>query len=103
MARDPDSADCRQALLEIFTVNDRSNQFILENLDPRAWKARPPGRNTRTIAAIFTHVHNMRRKMVAALRPPSQATRATRPLLLQAEAGTHGTRRKRRALLRHAY
>jgi uncharacterized damage-inducible protein DinB len=79
MARDPDSADCRQALLEIFTVNDRINQFILENLDPRAWKAKPPGRNPRTIAAIFTHVHNMRRKWLRLsaphLKQPAQLDR----------------------------
>ena len=61
--------DYRQALLETFAVNDRINQLILENLDPRAWQAKAPGRSTRTIAAIFTHMHNMRRKWVRLTAP----------------------------------
>ena len=66
MARAPalPTSDFRQSLLETFAVNDGINQLILENLDPRAWQAKPPGRNARTIAAIFTHMHNMRRKWV---------------------------------------
>jgi uncharacterized damage-inducible protein DinB len=63
------TSDFRQALLETFAVNDRINQLILENLDPRAWQAKPPGRNARTIAAIFTHMHNMRRKWVRLSAP----------------------------------
>ncbi len=54
--------DFRQALLETYAVNDRMNQLLLEHLDPRAWRAKPPGRKGRTIAAIFAHVHNIRRK-----------------------------------------
>ena len=45
--------DFRHALLETYAVNDRMNQLILEQLDPQAWRAKPPGRNARTIAAIF--------------------------------------------------
>ena len=41
--------DFRQPLLETYAVNDRMNQLILEFLDPRAWRAKPPGRNARTI------------------------------------------------------
>jgi uncharacterized damage-inducible protein DinB len=39
------------------------NQLLLAHLDPRAWRAQPPGakgRGGRTIAAIFTHLHNSR-------------------------------------------
>lgn len=54
--------DFCQALLETYAVNDRMNQLILEHLDPRAWRAKPAGRNARTIAAIFAHMHNVRRK-----------------------------------------
>jgi uncharacterized damage-inducible protein DinB len=61
--------DFRQALLETYAVNDRINQLILENLDPRAWRAKPPGRSTRTIAAIFTHMQNMRRKWLRLSAP----------------------------------
>jgi hypothetical protein len=56
------AADFRQGLLETYAVNDRINQLILEHLDSRAWRAKPTGRNARTIAAIFAHDHNTRRK-----------------------------------------
>jgi uncharacterized damage-inducible protein DinB len=75
------SSDLCQGLLETFAVNDRINQLILENLDTRAWKAKPPGRNPRTIAAIFAHIHNVRRKWVRLSAPhlklPSQLDRST--------------------------
>ncbi len=45
--------------VQIFAANDRLNQMLIEHLDPAAWRAKPPG-NTRTIAAIFTHIHNVR-------------------------------------------
>jgi uncharacterized damage-inducible protein DinB len=61
--------DFREALLQTYTVNDRINQLILENLDPRAWRAKPSGRSTRTIAAIFTHMQNMRRKWLRLSAP----------------------------------
>lgn len=54
--------DFRLALLETYVVNDRMNQLLLEYLDPRAWRARPPGNRGRTIAWISAHVHNIRRK-----------------------------------------
>jgi uncharacterized damage-inducible protein DinB len=61
--------DFNQVLLETYAVNDRMNQLILEHLDPRAWRAKPPGRNARTIAAIFAHVHNIRRKWLRLSAP----------------------------------
>jgi uncharacterized damage-inducible protein DinB len=72
--------DFRQALLETYAVNDRLNQLILERLDPKAWRAKPPGRNARTIAAIFSHVHNIRCKWLRLSAPhlkrPPQLHRA---------------------------
>ncbi len=59
----------RQVLLETFAVNERINQLVLEHLDPRAWLAKPPGPNARTIAAIFTHMHNIRRKWLRLSAP----------------------------------
>src|SRR5277367_3335426 len=44
------------------------NQVLIENLDPAAWKTKPPC-NTRTIAAIFTHMHNVRTKWVRLTAP----------------------------------
>jgi uncharacterized damage-inducible protein DinB len=76
----PPASDFHQVLVEIFLVNDRTNQLILENLDPKAWRAQPPGRNARTIAAIFAHVHNVRRKWLRLSAPhlklPAQLDRA---------------------------
>ena len=63
------TSDRPRALLETFAVNERINQLILENLDPRAWTARAPGGKARTIAAIFTHMHNVRRKWVRLSAP----------------------------------
>jgi uncharacterized damage-inducible protein DinB len=74
------SPDFCQSLLETYVVNDRMNQLILERLDPRAWHAKPPGRGTRTIAAIFAHMHNIRRKWLRLSAPhlqlPAQLDRA---------------------------
>jgi hypothetical protein len=55
-------AETRAVLIETYAVNDAMNQLILSDLDPRAWRAQPPGQkgNGRTIAAIFAHLHNSR-------------------------------------------
>jgi len=64
---------------QIFAVNDRMNQALIEHLDPAAWRAKPPG-NVRTIAAIFTHMHNVRTKWIRLTAPhlkvPAQLNRA---------------------------
>ena len=71
----------RQSMLETYAVNDRMNQLILEHLDPRAWRAKPPGGKARTIAAIFAHMHNVRRKWLRLSAPhlklPTQLDRTT--------------------------
>ena len=61
--------DFHQVLLETYAINERMNQKILDHLDPRAWHAKPPGRNGRTIAAIFSHVHNIRLKWLRLSAP----------------------------------
>ncbi len=50
------------SLLETYAVNDAMNQLLLAHLDPRAWRAEPPGPkgHGRTIGAIFAHLHNSR-------------------------------------------
>jgi uncharacterized damage-inducible protein DinB len=57
---------------ETYAVNDRMNQLVLEHLDPRAWRAQLPGTKGRTIAAIFTHVHNVRCKWLRLSAPHLQ-------------------------------
>jgi uncharacterized damage-inducible protein DinB len=61
--------DLCQVLVESYAVNERMNQIVLEHLDPAAWRAIPPGRKVRTIAAIVTHVHNIRRKWLRLSAP----------------------------------
>jgi uncharacterized damage-inducible protein DinB len=68
-----------RAAVRIFAANDRINQMLIENLDPAAWKAKPPG-EVRTVASIFTHMHNVRTKWVRLTAPrlkvPRQLDRA---------------------------
>jgi uncharacterized damage-inducible protein DinB len=63
------SVDPCQVLVESYAVNERMNQMVLEHLDPAAWRAKLPGSKGRTIAAIFAHVHNMRRKWLRLSAP----------------------------------
>jgi len=76
----PDAA--AQVMAEAYAVNDRMNQLVLEHLDLRAWRAKPPGKG-RTIAGIFAHVHNVRRKWLRLSAPhlklpaPLDRTRCT--------------------------
>jgi uncharacterized damage-inducible protein DinB len=68
-----------QSSLRIFAANERINQLLIEHLAPVAWTAKPPG-NVRTIAAIFTHMHNVRTKWIRLTAPylkvPVQLNRA---------------------------
>jgi uncharacterized damage-inducible protein DinB len=52
----------------IFATNNRMYQMILEHLDGSIWRTKPAG-DVRTIAAIFTHVHNVRSKWVRLTAP----------------------------------
>jgi len=64
-------AEIRDTLIETYAVNDAMNQLLLAHLDPRAWRAEPPGkkRGGRTIAAIFAHLHNVRLKWLRRSAP----------------------------------
>jgi uncharacterized damage-inducible protein DinB len=82
-----------QAAVQIFAANERMNQLVIEHLDPAAWKPKSAGKllgNVRTIAAIFTHVHNVRCKWVRLTAPhlnvPAQLNR-THCTPQQARAG----------------
>jgi uncharacterized damage-inducible protein DinB len=70
--------EIRQALLETYAANERANQILLKQLDERAWRAKPPDGQGRTIAAIVAHMHNVRvmyLKMAKARKIPQQLTR----------------------------
>jgi uncharacterized damage-inducible protein DinB len=87
-----------RSAVQIFAANERMNQMLIKHLDPAAWTAKPttantaakPPGNVRTIAAIFTHVHNVRTKWVRLTAPhlkvPPQLNR-TRCTPQQARTG----------------
>jgi uncharacterized damage-inducible protein DinB len=74
----PPYAQFGRAAAKVFAVDDRMNQLLIERLDPAVWTAKPPGK-VRTIAAIFTHMHNMRVKWIRLSAPhlklPAQLNR----------------------------
>ena len=51
-----------------FAANERMNQLLIETLNPVVWTAKPVG-GVRTIAAIFTHMHNVRCKWIRLTAP----------------------------------
>ncbi len=57
-----------EAAVRIFAANERMNQIFIESLNPAAWRVKPAGK-TRTIAAIFTHIHNVRTKWIRLTAP----------------------------------
>ena len=61
--------DLCRGLVESYAISDRMNQLFLEHLDPAAWRAKAPESKVRTIAAIFAHVHNIRRKWLRLSAP----------------------------------
>jgi len=68
------------ALLNAFNTNNRINHYLIDNLPPAAWKARPAGERGRTIAAIVAHMHNVRVMWLKAAKAeeiPEQLDRTT--------------------------
>jgi uncharacterized damage-inducible protein DinB len=63
------SRETGRSLSESFAINERMNQLVIEHLDPRAWRAKLPGARMRTIADIFSHVHNVRLKWLRLSMP----------------------------------
>jgi uncharacterized damage-inducible protein DinB len=85
-----------RSAVRIFAANERLNQILIERLEPAAWDAKPPGR-VRTIAAIFTHMHNVRTKWIRLTAPhlkvPSQLNRThCTPQQARAALAESGTR-----------
>lgn len=68
-----------QVALNIFAANERMNQILIAELDSVTWTAKARGK-VRTIAAIFTHMHNVRTKWLRLSAPhlkiPRQLNRA---------------------------
>jgi uncharacterized damage-inducible protein DinB len=95
----------REALAEAYIVNDGMNQLVLECLDPRAWRIKPPGNGVRPIVAVFTHMHNMRRKWIRLSAPhiklPTELDR-TKCTQKQAQANLADSARKCADMIRDA-
>ena len=64
-----DPIDPCQVLVESYSVNERMNQIVLDQLDSAVWRAKLPGIKARTIADIVSHVHNIRRKWLRLSAP----------------------------------
>ena len=61
MARAPDAQfSFPQSLVVAFETNDRITRYLIENLPKEAWTAKPPDGKGRTVAAIVSHIHNVR-------------------------------------------
>jgi uncharacterized damage-inducible protein DinB len=48
------------ALLNAYATNNNITRYLIDNVDPKAWRAEPLGGKGRTIAAIVAHIHNVR-------------------------------------------
>ncbi len=73
-----------EAAVRIFAANEHINQILIEHLDPGIWRAKPSAKAAgavRTVAAIFTHMHNVRAKWIRLTAPrlkvPAQLSRTT--------------------------
>jgi uncharacterized damage-inducible protein DinB len=71
--------DVAADLLTSFATSNRITRFLLENLDDSVWHAAPPQGRGRTVAAIVSHLHNVRVQWLEAAggkpRPPAKLDR----------------------------
>jgi uncharacterized damage-inducible protein DinB len=49
----------KDSLLRAFDIHSRINIYLLQNLDPAAWRATTPGGKGRDIAALAAHMHSV--------------------------------------------
>src|SRR5678815_2511170 len=70
-------------LLETYAASGRMNEIVLDNIDDRAWRARPVDgsrKDARTIADIFAHIHNNRLVWLKRSAPHSDCPQPLDPL-----------------------
>lgn len=84
-------------MLNAFHTNDWINHYLIENLPPKVWKAKPPGDKGRTIAAIVAHMHNVRVMWLKAAKAESIPEQLERATVTPAQA-TSGLEASRKAL-----
>lgn len=92
--------DLADGLVDALDLNQRTNRLLLEATADEAWSADPPGGKGRTIAAIVSHVQNVRcmwlkglDARVAALGKVDRRT-ITREVALEGLELTHGALRQ---------
>jgi uncharacterized damage-inducible protein DinB len=51
--------DPAESLIQSLSINHRITLYLLDNLDPAAWRVASPG-GGRSIAAVFAHIHSVR-------------------------------------------
>jgi uncharacterized damage-inducible protein DinB len=54
------SLDLKRSLLETFAINQKANELLLANVAEEVWQAPTPTGKGRNIAAIASHIHNVR-------------------------------------------
>lgn len=93
------------ALLNAFEINDRINQYLIDNLPAEAWRADPPDGKGRDIASIVAHMHNVRVMWLKATakesKIPDQLER-TKVTPAQAKKGLDESRNALRVVLDNA-
>ena len=63
--------DVITSLLASYATNNRINEYMIRNLPPEAWNAKPPGGKGRNIASIAGHMHNVRLMWLKAIGSPA--------------------------------
>ena len=58
-----------RSLAEAFATNERINQYLLDALDKKVWRADPPSGGGRTVAQIVAHMHNVRHMWLVVTAP----------------------------------
>jgi uncharacterized damage-inducible protein DinB len=56
----PVALDLKQSLLDTFAINQKANELLLANVSDVAWHLPTPTGKGRIIAAIASHMHNVR-------------------------------------------
>jgi uncharacterized damage-inducible protein DinB len=56
----PAALDLKQSLLNTFAINQKANELLLANISDAVWQMPAPTGKGRTIAAIASHMHNVR-------------------------------------------
>lgn len=69
-------------LIEMMAASGAMNEWMLANLDARAWRAKLPGAKSsegRSLAAIFAHLHNCRLNWIRRSAPHMKCPAALNP------------------------